>query len=141
MYVRRPCVTGHLDGGQRDTVSTSLQRLVADRLAELDRSYREAARQSGGLVSHGTLQKIATGQHSGRIEESTLRGIALAVDVPISVAREAAGTRDDFGDFQLPERASKLRPKQRKALLALMDALLDDLADGTKGARSSPEGR
>lgn len=122
-------------------MSISLQRLVADRLAELDRSYREAARQSGGLVSHGTLQKIATGQHSGRIEESTLRGIALAIDVPVSVARECSGTRDDFGDFHLPERASKLRPKQRKALLAMMDALLDDLAEGALGARSSPDER
>jgi membrane-bound lytic murein transglycosylase B len=115
-----------------------LQRLVADRLAELDRSYREAARQSGGLVSHGTLQKIATGQHSGRLNESTLRGIALAVDVPASVVREAAGTRADFGDFQLPERASKLRPKQRKALLAMMDALLDDLAGEERPRRSGP---
>jgi hypothetical protein len=122
-------------------VSTSLQRLVADRLAELNRSYREAARQSGGLVSHGTLQKIATGQHSGNLEESTLRGIALAIDVPISQAREAAGTRDDFGDFQLPERASKLRPKQRKALLAMMDALLDDLSGGEKGGGTSPTER
>jgi hypothetical protein len=134
-------MTGHLDRGQHDTVSTSLQRLVADRLAELDRSYREAARQSGGLVSHGTLQKVATGQHSGNLNESTLRGIALAIDVPISVAREAAGTRHDFGDFQLPQRASKLRPKQRKALLAMMDALLDDLAGDDKDTPHTPSGR
>lgn len=121
-------------------MSTSLQRLVADRLAELDRSYREAARQSGGLVSHGTLQKIATGQHSGRVEESTLRGIALAIDEPVSRVRESAGIRDDFGGFQLPERASKLRPKQRKALLAMMEALLDDLSEDAREGQSGPDG-
>lgn len=110
----------------------SLQRLVADRLAELNRSYREAERQSGKLVSHGTLQKIATGQHSGKFNEKTLRGIALAIDVTPSEVRAAAGAREDFGRFQLPEKASKLRPKQRKALISMMEALLDDLDDDEK---------
>lgn len=103
----------------------TLQALVARRKHELDRSYREMAAQAKGLVSHGTLQKIATGEHVGRLTDDVLTGIALAIDLPASTVREASGAAPTYGALRLPQRAERLTPVQRKALTAIIDAFLD----------------
>jgi len=71
-------------------VTMPLQRLIVERLAELGRTYREAEQVAGGLVSRATLNNIATGQHVGHIREDTLRGIALALDLPYRKIRPDA---------------------------------------------------
>lgn len=105
-----------------------LQRLILDRLSELELSFRDAARRSNGLVSHATLNNITTGRHSGKLTDQTFRGIALAVDLPLSTVADAAGVtlRREGTIFRLPERASRLTPRQRRAVLQMVDALLDD---------------
>lgn len=105
-----------------------MQELVANRLAELDLSYRRAAAKAGGLVSHSTLNQIVLGrvQFENRQEE-VLRGIALAIDVPLSKVLEAAGEPPKLPtEFRLPKKANKLTPKQRKAILTMLDALLEE---------------
>jgi hypothetical protein len=66
---------------------TPLQELLVNRMSELDLSFRGAAARSGGLVSHGTLNNIALGRHSGNYDDETLRGIALAIDMPLTRGR------------------------------------------------------
>lgn len=98
-----------------------------NRLAELDLSYRRAADRSGGLVGYATLNNIVLGvRQPVHYNEDTLRGISLALDVPLSRVREAAGEVPKTPtEFRLPKRASRLSPKQRRAILSMVDALLD----------------
>lgn len=106
---------------------TPLQELIVTRMAELDLSFRGASARSGGLVSHGTLNAITLGRHSGHFDDETLRGIALALDLPQSKVREAAGMDPRTPtEFRLPKKANRLSPSERKAILAMVDALLDD---------------
>jgi transcriptional regulator with XRE-family HTH domain len=95
-------------------------------MSELGLSYRRAAAQSGGKVSHGTLNTIATGRHSWRVDDSTIAGIALALDVPEDVVRAAVGRAQRAPDteFVLPKRASRLSAQERRAVLSMVDALL-----------------
>lgn len=105
---------------------TPLQELVVNRMNELGLSFRGVAQRSGGLVSHGTVNNIALGRHSGVFDDDTLRGVALGLDLPLSKVREAAGRqRDQPSEFRLPKKANQLSPADRKAILAMVDALLD----------------
>lgn len=108
------------------TDTPTLQRLVANRLAELDLTFRAASRKSGGLVSHASLNNIALGKHTGGISDDVARGIALAIDVPLSEVLEAAGKSGvEPTEFRLPKRASQLTPAQRRLVLNMVNALLD----------------
>lgn len=111
---------------------TPLQELVLNRMSELDLSFREAAAKTGGIMSHATLNKVALGLHSGNYAEDTLRGIALALDLPQSEVRKAAGLPPTApSEFRLPAKANKLGPKDRKAILMMVEALLDEGEDRT----------
>lgn len=107
---------------------TPLQQLVVDRLAELNLSYRAAQDRAGKLVTHSTINNIAMGrtQWDG-IPNKTLRGLALALDLPYSQIEQA--WKDSCAapptEFRLPKKADKLTPSQRKAVLAFVNALLD----------------
>lgn len=116
--------------------SNDIQQLVRDRMKELDLSYRQAAAKSNGLVSHGTLNAIATGRHSFRISASTVDGIALALDLEPAVIEQAVGraARASLEVFVLPERASKLSAQERRAIVAMMDALLTAAESGARPA-------
>lgn len=108
---------------------TPLQKLVTDRLAELNRSYRQAAEESNGLVSHATINHIALGRTSWqRLPDKTLRGLALALDVPYSRVKTAWDESKNVPEttFILPKSAEQLTPKQRKAVLAFVSALLEE---------------
>ena len=110
---------------------TPMQELVANRLAELDLSLRRAADKSGGLVSHAALNGIVLGKHGGRYEERTLQGIALALDVPLSKVQKTAelDAGPSVTEFRLPKKAGRLTPKQRQAVLKMVDALLDTTSE------------
>ena len=113
--------------------STDLQRLVLDELAKQDLSLRRAAARSAPgpdtkpLVSFSTLGAIARGRYNvSDIEDSTIRGIALALDVPIKRVMEAAqiARQRPAEEFRLPSKAHRLSPKSRRAILAMVDALV-----------------
>lgn len=108
---------------------TPLQKLVNDRRAELNLSYRAAAARSNGLISHSSLNFIANGQmRAESLGPQLIRGLALALDVNVSeVERTVKASGGKLvTEFRLPKKADKLSPSQRKAVLAFVHALLDD---------------
>jgi hypothetical protein len=108
---------------------TPLQKLVSERLADQNLSYRGAANRAGGLLSHSSLNFIAHGQmRAEALQPRTIRGLALALDLPVSevekTVKESSGVTTV--EFRLPKKADKLTPAQRKAVLAFVNALLED---------------
>lgn len=81
------------------TDEEDLPTLVSRRLRELGLTYRAAERRtgrdprrrSGYAVSNTHIGAIANGTHRGLVTEETLQGLALALDLPISQLRAAAG--------------------------------------------------
>ncbi len=74
---------------------TAMQVLVGQRLYALGQrgrtlSYKAAAGRSRGMLSHGTLQRLYTGQSAGPWDDSLLRGLADALDVPHAMVAQAA---------------------------------------------------
>jgi hypothetical protein len=109
------------------SMSNPLQQLVKDRMAELDLSFREAARRSGGKVSSSTLNNIAIGRQGKHLDDSTLQGIALALDVSQSKVRAVAGTSPDKPvPIRWPKDVDRLTDRQRRAVLDVITAFLDD---------------
>lgn len=114
----------------RDTICrvTPLQELILDRLAELNLSYRAAADRTKGSaheISFGTINQLANGR-GGPVTDRTVRGLAKALDVPVGKVRLAVGRSEtEPTEFLLPEKAKHLTPRQRKAILHMVDALLD----------------
>lgn len=114
-----------------------LQQLVNDRLAELgDRrgplSTRQAALRSDGKVSYETLRLLARGEHSGKISDETVAGLAFALDVPRSRVLAAMGRSitQPLPKFELPEKADQLTRAQRKVVLSVVDGLLSAYEQG-----------
>ena len=112
---------------------TTLRELIANRRSELDLSFRAAAEKSAVgtgparrlLVSHSTLARLEAGGGQGtKINDDTLQGVALALDLPLSKVREAAGAPAPHEEFRLPKKASQLTDAERKAILSMVDALL-----------------
>ncbi|MGH3261245.1 MAG: hypothetical protein ACRDNS_04530, partial [Trebonia sp.] len=103
-----------------------LHALVRSRLGELGLSYEAAAARSSGLVSHGTLHRLAVGLHHGRLRERTIRGVALALDVPQSTVRQAlpADVARRERPFVLPPRADRLDARERRLVLDYVDRLI-----------------
>lgn len=94
-------------------------------MKELGLTLRGAAERSGGLVSHANIANIVHGTHGPAYSERTMKGLALAIDVPYSRVVEAVekGLPDDF---RLPKKARDLTMAQRRAVLSMIDALLAD---------------
>jgi hypothetical protein len=104
----------------------TLQMLVRTRMRELGLSYGGAAARSAGLVSHGTLHRLALGLHQGRLREGTIQGVALALDLPQSAVRDALPLphRKRDSRFVLPPRADQLSSRDRRLILDHIDRLL-----------------
>jgi hypothetical protein len=113
-----------------------LQRLIREATARAG-GYRNLARRSAGLVSSSTLNNIATGRHSGRLTDSSIRGIALCVERPAGEIARMLGTEftDELPPFELPRRASRLTQPQRRVVLSVVDAILT--AGDTAARRSA----
>lgn len=103
-----------------------LRALVRQRLGELGLSYEAAAARSSGLVSHGTLHRLVSGAHHGRLREGTIQGVALALDLPHSTVRAAlpADPEPRVRPFVLPPRADRLDSRERRRVLDYVDRLL-----------------
>jgi transcriptional regulator with XRE-family HTH domain len=103
-----------------------LRRLIQAERDKQKLSYREMADRADGLVSYGHLNQIVNGKHTGHLDDRTLKGIALAIDVPVSKVRKAYGTTaTEPIEFHLPDRARHLTAKERAAILAMVDAFLE----------------
>lgn len=108
---------------------TTLQALAQRRLRDLGShgeplSARQAALRAEGLVSYETLRLIVKGEHSGRISPQVAEGLSLALQVPLEQIYAAARKRAPQGPFMLPPEADSLDPKERKAVLSVVDAIL-----------------
>ncbi|MFE6692052.1 hypothetical protein ACFVFQ_36990 [Streptomyces sp. NPDC057743] len=121
-----------------------LQELVVARLAELGSrqrplSFRAAAARSQGHVSHATIGRIARGQHTGVLEDETLDGLALALDLPRTHLEQAAGIFRErpAQPFTLPPRANLLSRSERDVVLSVVDAILAAGAGATRRSRSA----
>jgi transcriptional regulator with XRE-family HTH domain len=104
----------------------TMQTLVANRLVELDLSLRQAAARTEGMITFVTIGNIARGYTPDRYSAKTLRGLALALDLPLSriqaVAEQGAGGGGT--PFILPDKARWLTARDRRAVIAVMNALL-----------------
>ncbi len=128
-------------------MSDDLQKLVVARLAELGDSrrplsYRAAAARGRGHVSHGTIGRLVRGEHTGALEEETLDGLSLALNLPRSRLEKAAGIYRNrpAQPFVMPPRASRLSHREREVVLGVVDALLAaaDSARSAKPVKSAP---
>lgn len=107
-----------------------LQELIRTRLAALGErgkpmSHREAARRSRGAFTNETLSAILRGNHGGGITDQTAKGLAAALEVPLTVVYEAAGAPMPESRWQMPARFDRLTPSQRKLVEDVAAALLE----------------
>lgn len=118
-------------------VQETLQELMHRRLRELGvrrgrgepLSLREAYQavplgpDGKPLISYETARLAFNGEHT-RIGDRAADAFAVILDVGVSDVLIAAGQRPRLGPFRLPTRADRLDDKQRKVVLAVVDAIL-----------------
>ncbi|MER6531201.1 hypothetical protein [Streptomyces sp. NPDC001508] len=116
--------------------TTDLARLIKDRLAALDLSYRTAAARSRGMLTPANLSAIVTGKHGGKLTERTIDGLALALGLPRADIERAAGIYRErpAEPFKLPEELNRLNRKERALLEQMGLALLAAREEGRQGA-------
>lgn len=102
-----------------------LATLVRDTRAERGLSVRDVADRSGGALSSTTVHEIEKGVRTNP-GPTVLRGLAKALTVPIGAVRAAAGHTGPVpaGRFELPDRADELTAKERRLVVAVVDAIL-----------------
>lgn len=120
-------------GGTR----SALSELIRTRMLRLGFSYRYAASPSrvGDLISPQTLHRYADPRTASAPDETTIKGIALAIEVPVSKVEKAVGVPSDLGAFDLPAKAARLTMEERKLILSMIDALLAAHRDSGRAAR------
>lgn len=103
-----------------------LRQLVIERLDALGISQRQAATRSQGLVQAMTIGRIVRGETT-RVTESTIAGLALALDVrEKAVIAAAAATAQPAEWVNLSADFAKLTPElQAKVITAMQDALAE----------------
>ena len=116
-----------------------LQNLMLRRLAELGipgspMSVRQATERAMGLVSYEVLRKIARGEHSGRISDSSAEGIARALDVPLQQVYDAARVPRPATRWQLPPALDRLDVADRRKVETIAFAILDAYEKGLRDA-------
>jgi hypothetical protein len=107
-----------------------LHRLVADRMAELDMSSRQVGQRAA----------IAAGTHRHKVTDATLRGLALALDLPASALFDAAGVEPDLPEWRMPQRFRVLSPDERHAVEQIADVILKLRRKGTGSAPAARDG-
>lgn len=131
-------------------MTETLQQLVERRLREMGKrrgrgeniSLREAwLRLPEGddgqrPVSYETVRRIREQGHTN-IGRATAIALATMFEVPVEEIQTAAGQRPEAGPFVLPPRADRLKPNERQAVLAVVDAILD-AAQGGPDHRTEP---
>ena len=93
-----------------------LQKLVYDRMAELQLSSRDAEKRSHGMASHAVFNRIRNGSYRGtRLSARAIAGVALALEIPERIVLAAA--------------ESSARPQRWDALVARFARLDQDLQE------------
>lgn len=121
-------------------VTTPLQQLIANGLLRLGRlhgrtepfnlleAYRrlDTATSPAGekWASYELVRRAALGEHTN-IGLRAARTIATMLDVPPEDVLKAAGKPVPLGAFRLPEKADALTGNERRAVLGVIDAILD----------------
>jgi len=101
-----------------------LARYLRSCLAERQLSAAELARRSG--LGRSTIYVYLNGTRATAPDEATLQAFAKALRVPLADLRRAASLPTSAtSKFELPAEAARLTPKQRKAVLAVVAAMLD----------------
>lgn len=101
----------------------SLAALVAARRADLHLSLREVAEKSDGLLSTTTVNAVENGERL-TVSEDTIRGLSVALDIPLKKVRAAAGySAEDLPPFKL-KRGELLNARERRLVQELVDALI-----------------
>lgn len=110
----------------------TLPELVAAKRAELGLSLRQAAEKSQGMVSPSHLSYLERGINVD-VSDRILAGLSIALDIPLPKLRRAAGiTPTVLPPFEVPERASRLSPRERRLVVELIDTLLAAHGEGRK---------
>jgi len=111
----------------------ALQRLIAERMREMGRSYGDVARL--GKLPRSTVHHLATKGHSGRLPNpATLERLAAGLELPLNVVRaaaaSAAGLVFDTAKTEDPEievlmaSFAQLSPADRRHVAALVRSML-----------------
>jgi hypothetical protein len=104
----------------------TLQSLIAGAMREKEWSDRRVAGESTGLVSHETVRKIRVGLHSGNLDEDTVNGLSLALNIPRSQILGAIGRTvvAELGSWNPPSVANRMTRRQRRAVEQLITAMV-----------------
>lgn len=113
-----------------DPEPESLAALIQRRLHELGDesgplSLRRAAQKSSGLLSSETLRRASLGM--AETSDKALRGLSLALEVPVAEVYRAAGVPRPWGRWELPPEFDRMPPKNRVQFEVLMSAFLEAL--------------
>lgn len=87
-------------------------------------------------ISYETARRIVEEGHTN-ISNATASAFATMVGVHMDEVLIAAGKRPSLGRFDLPARADRLDRKERKVVLAVIDAILD-AAEGKRSSDVAP---
>lgn len=109
--------------------SNPLRDLVIRRLLELGDggrplSYRAAAVRAGGRIGHERIRQIAMGKSLGRIADDTIEGLAMALQVPVSVVYEAAKMPRPGTRWRWPAKFDRLPDEDRRMVEMFASRLL-----------------
>lgn len=122
-----------------DVTAETLQDLMERRLKELGQrrgrgeqiSLHEAYDRllekvgpDGDVPTYEVFRRIRTSGHS-KITARTADALATMLGVDVDEVLRAAGQRPRLTRFELPERADQLTESERKAVLGVVDAILD----------------
>jgi len=99
---------------------------AADTRGLSGRKLADLAQQHGFRLVHTTVNQIRSGTYKSRVSEENLRAIAWLAGVPERVAFEAVGRPLPGKPFaeELPPVVDQLGPRERKAAVAMLRALV-----------------
>lgn len=106
---------------------TALQRLVKDKLAAADLSYRAAASHSHGLIDHSTIHQIGTGRMQGHLSAKAVSGLALALQCsPREVEEAIEETLRPKRFMELSRRLAGLPAEKQAELIDMIEQVLNE---------------
>ncbi|MEW6213322.1 MAG: helix-turn-helix transcriptional regulator [Acidobacteriota bacterium] len=113
---------------KREKLSDFVRRAMNERSL----TFRQVAARSGGVVSHGTINKIVNG-HQEDLEATTLIGLAKGLGVPseqLLAVIEGKGpkTQEEAEDQEIAalfHRYKRLKPEDKRELRSLIQAIDD----------------
>lgn len=97
-------------------------------------TLRQREAKADGAIQFGTIGTYLRGQHPANPEESTLRALSRAFDVPLERLQMAAGVTVGGADWTPPMEVSRLTKRQQNALTELIMAIA---AGGSSDDRQS----